>query len=59
MLERATRLWRMSPTMTTFLPSTLPVWRRMVKRSSSACVGWAWVPSPPLMMLALVCAAAR
>src|SRR5205814_90288 len=39
MLERATRLWAMSPTMATLSPSKWPLCSRMVSRSSSACVG--------------------
>ena len=55
MLLFATRELRMSPTMAIFLPSRLPRLRCKVSRSSSACVGWAFAPSPPLMMQQLVC----
>ena len=50
MLDRATREWRMSPTIATFRPRRSPPGRfsRMVNRSSRACVGWACQPSPPL-----------
>ena len=50
LFERATREWRTSPRMTTFRPFTEPPGRRsrIVYRSSSACVGWACQPSPPL-----------
>ena len=46
MLERATRLWVMSPTMVTLSPSRWPFFSRIVRRSSSACVGCSWAPSP-------------
>ena len=48
-LLRATRLCAMSPTMPTVRPSSAPRCRRIVYRSSSACVGCWWRPSPPLM----------
>jgi hypothetical protein len=48
MLERATRLKRMSPRMTTLRPFRLPSFSRMVKTSSSAWVGCSWAPSPAL-----------
>ena len=48
-LERATRLCRMSPTMTTRRPSMSPSRCRMVSASSNACVGCSWVPSPALI----------
>ena len=49
MLERATREWRMSPTIATLRPRRSPPGRcwRIVYRSSRACVGWACQPSPP------------
>ena len=47
-LDRATRLCRMSPTIVTFRPSSRPRRLRIVKASSSACVGCSWVPSPAL-----------
>ena len=56
-LERATRLCRTSPTITTRRPSRLglapepPRWRTMVNASSSAWVGCSWVPSPALTTL--------
>ena len=53
MFERATRLKRMSPTIATCSPAIDPFFSRMVKRSSSACVGCSCAPSPALMMLAL------
>ncbi len=48
MFERATRLWRMSPQMTTSSPSMRPLCARMVEQSSSACVGCSCAPSPAL-----------
>ena len=48
-LERATRLCRMSPTITTRRPSMPPSRWRIVSASSSACVGCSWVPSPALI----------
>ena len=48
--ERATRECSTSPTMATFRPSKLPLCWRMVSMSSMAWVGWAWRPSPALMM---------
>ncbi|EUA24099.1 hypothetical protein I553_3666 [Mycobacterium xenopi 4042] len=49
MLERATLLCRMSPTITMRRPSMPPRRCRMVSASSSACVGCSWVPSPALI----------
>jgi len=49
-LERATRLWVMSPMMETFRPSNESTCVRIVSTSSSAWVGWAWAPSPALRM---------
>src|SRR6185437_954556 len=49
MLERATRLCRMSPQMATTRPLSEPLRRRMVSASSSAWVGCSWLPSPALM----------
>ncbi len=50
-LERATRLWAMSPRISRLRPAKLSpqVWRRL-KQSSRAWVGWACQPSPPLTM---------
>ncbi len=49
--ERATRLCRMSPTMATVEPGDLvPAARGSCSRSSSACVGCSWLPSPALMI---------
>ena len=48
MLERATRLWAMSPTMATVSPSKWPLCSRIVSRSRSAWVGCSWAPSPAL-----------
>ena len=42
----------MSPTMPTVSPSSRPTSWRMVKRSSSACVGCWCIPSPPLITCA-------
>ena len=49
MLERATRLCRMSPQMATVSPATRPLTRRIVSASSSACVGCWCAPSPALI----------
>ena len=49
MLERATRLCRMSPQMATVRPARRPRRRRMVSASRSAWVGCSWLPSPALM----------
>ena len=49
MLERATRLKRMSPRMTTLRPLREPRCSRMVNVSSRPCVGCSWEPSPALM----------
>ena len=49
MLERATRLKRMSPRITTLRPFNAPRCSFIVKVSSSACVGCSWAPSPALM----------
>ncbi len=49
MLERATRLCRMSPQIATVSPSSLPLRRRIDRASSSAWVGCSCVPSPALM----------
>ena len=59
MLLRATRLWAMSPTRPTVSPSTRPLIRRMVKMSSSPCVGCSWAPSPALTTLQCRCWASR
>ena len=50
MFERATREWSTSPRITTLRPSSdaSPRCARIVYRSSSAWVGWACQPSPPL-----------
>src|SRR5689334_5844333 len=53
MFERATREWRMSPTMATFKPSIRPLYSRIVNASSSACVGCSCEPSPAFTMGAL------
>ncbi len=53
MLERATRLWSMSPQITTVSPSILPLCARMVEASSSAWVGCSCAPSPAFTMAAL------
>src|SRR3990167_6402445 len=50
MFERATRECRISPTIATESCSKLPLCRRMVSMSSMPWVGWAWRPSPPLMI---------
>ena len=44
--ERATRLCRMSPTIATRRPFSRPFFWRIVRASSSACVGCSWAPSP-------------
>ena len=49
MLERATRECRMSPQIATVSPAMRPLWRRMVRASSSAWVGCSWLPSPALI----------
>ena len=49
-LLRSTRLCSMSPTMATFSPAMRPLRSRMVKASSSACVGCSCSPSPALMI---------
>ena len=49
MSERATREWRMSPTIATrSLEKSAPLCRRMVSMSSRPCVGCALRPSPAL-----------
>src|SRR4051812_35028594 len=53
MLERATRLCAMSPTMATVLPSSVPQRSRRLSASSSPCVGCSCAPSPALITLAL------
>ena len=60
-LVRATREWRTSPRITILRPRTEPPGRCdcIVYRSSSACVGWACQPSPPLSTLPEKCSAAR
>ena len=59
MFERATREWTMSPTIATRTPSSVPSASRRVSASSSAWVGWAWVPSPALITRRPVLRAAR
>ena len=54
MFERATRLCSSSPTIQTFLPSSVPTRRRSVNSSSSAWVGCSCLPSPALMTEAVV-----
>ncbi len=49
MFERATREWRMSPTMVTVRPSIRPFSSRTVSRSSRAWVGCSCQPSPALI----------
>ena len=49
-LERATRLWAISPIIATFNPSIRPFRCRIVNISSRACVGCSLIPSPALMM---------
>jgi hypothetical protein len=58
-LERATRLWAMSPQMATSRFSRRPLARRMVSASSSACVGCSWLPSPALITLEERCRARK
>ncbi len=53
-LERATLLCLMSPIIATFKPCSLPFFSLIVKRSSSACVGCSFVPSPALIIPALI-----
>ncbi len=53
MFERATRLCRISPQITTVSPSILPRRRRMVSASSRAWVGCPWLPSPALITAAV------
>ena len=48
--ERSTRLCSRSPTIATFRPASRPLCSRMVKASSSACVGCSCMPSPALMI---------
>jgi len=50
MFERATRECRMSPTIVTVSPAMFRLRSRIVNRSSSACVGCSWPPSPALMI---------
>jgi hypothetical protein len=52
--ERATRLWRTSPTIQTLRPSSEPTRRFSVYRSSSAWVGCSCLPSPALITAAEV-----
>src|SRR5438132_6869869 len=52
MLDRATRLCAMSPTMATVLPSSVPQRSRRLSASSRPCVGCSWAPSPALITLA-------
>src|SRR5437868_4886165 len=52
MLDRATRLCAMSPTMATILPSSVPQRSRRLSASSRPCVGCSWAPSPALITLA-------
>ena len=49
MLERATRLWAISPTMATVNPANSSFFSRRVNRSNRAWVGCSCQPSPPLM----------
>src|SRR5262245_25579495 len=58
-LDRATRLWRMSPTSATFSPSNRPNRSRIVKRSRRACVGCSFEPSPALITAPWIQAATR
>ncbi len=53
--ERATRLWRMSPTIATRFPLSEPSFCSTVNMSSSACVGCSCAPSPALTTIASVC----
>src|SRR3989441_599533 len=48
--ERATRLWSTSPTIATVRQAIFGCRSRMVSRSSSACVGCSWQPSPAFRM---------
>ncbi len=48
MLDRATRLWAMSPQIATVSRCSRPLRRRIVSASSSAWVGCSWRPSPAL-----------
>src|SRR5713101_4587332 len=57
MLERATRLWVMSPTRVTLSPSRWPFFSRIVRRSSSAWVGCSCAPSPAFTTEHLRCLA--
>ena len=50
MFERSTRLCSRSPTIATFSPASRPLCSRIVKASSSACVGCSCMPSPALMI---------
>ena len=50
--DRSTRLCSRSPTIATCRPASRPLCSRIVKASSSACVGCSCIPSPALMMLA-------
>src|SRR5439155_585491 len=59
MSERATRLCRTSPTMTTRFPSRSPTASRSVYASSTPCVGWACQPSPALITAAAVRSATK
>src|SRR3989440_3219102 len=52
MLDRATRLCAMSPTMATVFPSSVPQRSRRLSASSRPCVGCSWAPSPALITLA-------
>src|SRR5712671_1014386 len=51
-LDRATRLWAMSPTMEITLPVSSPSFSRRVSASSNAWVGCSCAPSPALITLA-------
>src|SRR6266536_4828610 len=53
MLERATRLKRMSPMIATCRPAIFPLRSRIVYRSRRACVGCSCAPSPAFITLAL------
>ena len=48
--ERRTRLCSRSPAIATFSPAMRPLCWRIVKASSSACVGCSCMPSPALMI---------
>src|SRR5438552_2473610 len=52
MLDRATRLCAISPTMATVFPSSVPQRSRRLSASSRPCVGCSWAPSPALITLA-------